>query len=239
MKDDRKAFITPDKEWRWQEFEQSLILASTYSELLAVKARTPFELRTQVMTEWLKDGRYEWLKAKADRLRDTPEEDVMFWSSRADETLPQVGDLVRIAGSDQHDRPYEVLKRSKDDGGQVWLIVKDVEAGHQMPPQRVEPFQFWPKVGDQVLIAIGPYLDWLAKQRDVQAKSGNRGALAQIEKRLKVYGADKGHLGGNVTRLLNPVPLLKIKGDMGVVKIEDEVIMAPMRSLLVAPAKPN
>ena len=191
------------------------------------------------MQLWMKDGRYEWLKAKAEKLRDAPEDEAMFWSSKSDATLPQVGDLVRIAGSTEHDRPYEVLRRAKDSNGQVWVFVRDVESGVDMPGQHVEPFQFWPKVGDQVLFAIGPYLDWLSEQRDVQASSGNRGALAQIEKRLKVYGADNGHLGGNVTKLLNKFPLVTVKGDMGVVQLEDEKVWAPLRSLLVAPVTPS
>ena len=60
--------ITENKAWDWQIFEADLIDAQSMAELATAKARTPESLRTQVMTAWQADGRYDWLKAKAEKL---------------------------------------------------------------------------------------------------------------------------------------------------------------------------
>ena len=55
-------------EW-WQDFEQRLIEATTIEALRHAKAYLSTTRRKEVMALWQGDGRYEWLKAKAERLQ--------------------------------------------------------------------------------------------------------------------------------------------------------------------------
>ncbi|MBD1871914.1 hypothetical protein H6F75_00320 [Nodosilinea sp. FACHB-131] len=63
------AWITPGKPDWWQEFEQRLIEATTFDQLQHAKSKTSASRRSQVMNGWESDGRYTWLKAKAERLQ--------------------------------------------------------------------------------------------------------------------------------------------------------------------------
>ena len=63
------AWITPDKPEWWQDFEQRLIEATTLEQLHQAKSKLSTTRRTQIMDVWQTDGRYEWLKAKAERLQ--------------------------------------------------------------------------------------------------------------------------------------------------------------------------
>ena len=63
------AWITPGKPEWWQEFEQRLIEATTIDALQQAKGSTSASRRREVMGLWQGDGRYEWLKAKAERLQ--------------------------------------------------------------------------------------------------------------------------------------------------------------------------
>ena len=60
--------VSKNKAWDWQLFEVDLIEAQTLSDLKRAKARTPENLRRQVMSAWEKDGRLDWLKSKAEAL---------------------------------------------------------------------------------------------------------------------------------------------------------------------------
>jgi hypothetical protein len=61
--------ITEGVGWEWQLFEADLIDANTYEQLQSAKDRAPKALRSEVMTAWEKDGRYDWLKRKAISLK--------------------------------------------------------------------------------------------------------------------------------------------------------------------------
>ena len=50
-------------------FEADLIDARSFDELLAAKAKASTSIQQSVMKAWQSDGRYEWLKAKAEKLR--------------------------------------------------------------------------------------------------------------------------------------------------------------------------
>ena len=63
------AWITPDKPEWWQDFEQRLIEATTLEQLHQAKSKLSTTRRTQIMDVWQTDGRYEWLKANAERLQ--------------------------------------------------------------------------------------------------------------------------------------------------------------------------
>jgi hypothetical protein len=62
------AWITPGKEEWWQEFEHSLIQATTLAQLQEAKTKVSALRRTTVMGKWQADGRYPWLEAKEARL---------------------------------------------------------------------------------------------------------------------------------------------------------------------------
>ena len=61
--------VTPHKR-KWHSFELALINAKTWHELQCAKRTAGQAFRMEVMEEWQKDGRYDWLKAKAKRLQD-------------------------------------------------------------------------------------------------------------------------------------------------------------------------
>ena len=61
-------WLTPGKPAWWTDFEQRLIEATTWEQLQQAKTKTSASRRTQIMNTWDSDGRYEWLKGKADRL---------------------------------------------------------------------------------------------------------------------------------------------------------------------------
>ena len=63
------AWITPGKPEWWVRFEQLLIEATTIESLQQAKSKLSTTRRTQIMDVWQGDGRYEWLKAKAERLQ--------------------------------------------------------------------------------------------------------------------------------------------------------------------------
>jgi len=154
----------------------------------------------------------------------------MFFSSDT-KNLPRVGEEVRVIGDSIHDKPYKIVKRKKDKlTGQVFV---DFES---MPPAKIEPFSFWPAENDTVVFLIKIYLDWLCEQHDIQASAGNYGALAQIQKRMKVYGAGReygANFGGNVLSLMEPFLLVKTQQGVGAVKGHGELIKAPLYALAV------
>jgi phage/plasmid-associated DNA primase len=61
-------WLTPGKPTWWTDFEQRLIESTTWEQLQQAKTKTSASRRTQIMNTWDSDGRYEWLKGKADRL---------------------------------------------------------------------------------------------------------------------------------------------------------------------------
>lgn len=163
----------------------------------------------------------------------------MFFSTKT-ETLPKVNELVRIVGSDAHDRPYQIIKRGKDKEGQVFIDCLDIESKQKMERAKVELFSFWPEVGDTVVFAIQPYFEWLVAQRGILAREGNTGALAQIERRLKAYGAGEKYgasWGGDITKLLLKWTLSLVEDELAIVKHGDELIKVPTQVLLVLSKK--
>lgn len=57
--------------WDWHLFERDLIEAQTLEQLQAAKHKASEDLRRRVMAEWETDGRFEWLKNKAQALAVT------------------------------------------------------------------------------------------------------------------------------------------------------------------------
>lgn len=223
-------FLTNKKGWLWQEFELALLRAGSMAELMAAKYSASKAVRVAVMEQWTADGRYNWLNKKAELLSTREDEYQVFWSSDQSK-WPKVGDLLRMGRREPHNRPYEVMKRLKDSNKQVWLSVRDVATGEPMELAKMEDFEFWPTVGGKVGILIREYLDWLADQRSVHAR--NEGALAQIERRLKAYGAENGHVGGDVVALLRYYDLVEVEQGMGVVALGDERVRCPLTVLYV------
>lgn len=106
----------------------------------------------------------------------------MFFSTFT-ENLPRLGEYVRMRGSDVHDVPYEVVDRLRDkDTGQVWF---DLAYENRKERFKAEQLDFWPAQGDEVLIIMGPYLDWLAFQVRVAHEGMSRNRIKQIEARFK------------------------------------------------------
>ncbi len=157
----------------------------------------------------------------------------MFFSSDL-KACARKGEFVTIRGSSSYHLPYEVARRfkRKDKLDQVYFELVN-ELGAVMEPKKVEVFSFWPAEGDTVLFSIREYLDWLVEQKGVQANLGNYGAMAQIQKRLRAYGADSQGFGGDVTQLLHKYKLIQVEGDLGVVSYHGENIKAPLKALAV------
>lgn len=109
----------------------------------------------------------------------------MFFSTDTS-NLPSIGELICIRGSVKNDRPYRVIGRSlnKEDG-QVYVDVIDDSTNENMDRCKVEIFSFWPMQGDTVLIIMGPYMDWLAKQLQVAKNQNNRTNLQRVQDRFR------------------------------------------------------
>jgi hypothetical protein len=223
-------YLTTDAPWQQSLFEAELLNSVSMPELNHAKASFPEYFRRAIMAQWSEDGRYEWLKDKAKAFQSQPiPEPIMFWSSRK-ESIPQIGSLVRVHNEPSRNRPYEVIERMRDENGSVLLTVRD-EDGETVSSVPVEIFSYWPTQGDRVYFDVRQYLDWLIELRRVHAT--NSGLIGQIEARLKVYGAEKGHVGGNVMALYKPCLLATVEGAMGVVEM-GEPVKAPLKVLIVS-----
>lgn len=223
-------FLTPNTEWRWQNFEAELLYARSLAELNQAESNTSESLRRAVMKTWQADDRYQWLADKAEAFKKFEEQQAMFWSSRPKE-LPAVGDIVRIAGEPEHNRPYTVTRRAIDSDGSVWLWGEDGD--HVIDKAPVEVFSWWPMAGDKVSFLVGAYIDWLKAQRQFQKGKGNKAAVSAIDARLAAHGATNGHIGGAVLDLINSHSLLSIKGELGVVEVKGKQMRAPLSALVV------
>lgn len=158
----------------------------------------------------------------------------MFFSSDTN-NLPREGELICIRGSEKHERPYRVLRRVLDTGtGYVMVDLIDATTGVQLPRCKVEPFSFWPSKGDQVLIVMGPYLDWLAAQLGAAKASMNRGLIKRIEARFRAC-----EIAGKTTaELVQPHVLDLVEGTgvsaMGAVKRKGgQLFKCPLKCLAV------
>ena len=69
--------ITPYKP-KWHGFELDLIRAETFEQLQATKAEYGEAFRREVMAQWIKDGRFTWLQAKAERLKEEQKRNAIF-----------------------------------------------------------------------------------------------------------------------------------------------------------------
>ena len=157
----------------------------------------------------------------------------MFFSTNAP-NLPRVGECVRIKGSVEHDRPYEVMGRAKDKAtGQVWFDVQFEGKSHRF---KAEQLDFWPSEGDTVLIAMGPYLDWLARQLNVGEWSGDR--LKQIQARFQACqkaGKTTEQLCQN--HYLDAVEGIGVEQMGGVRRKGGDLFLIPVRCLFVLEKK--
>lgn len=109
----------------------------------------------------------------------------MFFSTDKS-NLPQIGELIRIRGDSNHDRPYRVVDRflSKEDG-QVYVDLIDDSTNKEMERCNVEIFSFWPMQGDTVLIIMGPYMDWLAEKLQIAKSQRSRSNLQRVQDRFR------------------------------------------------------
>lgn len=205
-------------------FENELLTAVSAAELAEIKARYPEKLRRRTMGDWLKDGRYEWLTRKYEVLYTHPQEPEMKFWQHLPATWPKTGALVRQSGNPMNNKPLKVLST---DGGKLYL---EAPEGEQWEPAPMECFSYWPTQGDRVTFLICHYLDWL---RQVWVKNKGNAAIAeQIMARLERYGAQDGHVGGEVVSLLKTYDLLLAIGDMGAVDMGGRV-QVPLKCLIV------
>jgi hypothetical protein len=205
-------------------FEQALLTADSAAELQEIKARFPEKLRRKTMGDWLKDGRYEWLTRKYEVLYSNPQEGALkFWQHKP-ATWPKVGELVRQSGSTTNNKPLKVLAV---DDGKLRLEAMD---GSQWEPAPIECFSYWPAQGDRVTFLIREYLGWLRQVWVVN--QANTAIAQQIMKRLEKYGAQDGHVGGDVVALLKSYELVTVQDAMGAVDMGGKV-QVPLRCLIV------
>lgn len=64
-----KPMPTTTKGWEYQEFERDLIDAQNMADLQLAKRTWARDVQLEVMRDWNKDWRYQWLQAKVDRLK--------------------------------------------------------------------------------------------------------------------------------------------------------------------------